>query len=188
MTTTRESLRRAASSPFARLFVTSVTVAMSGWLVLAVGLRYPFTFGGLYRMFLYHLENPLPYVALVSAVFAALGSLWLRFARGRSKGYRLLSSFAIQVATIAIASVPGGLLWVLDDMRAGYFPPWPRMVSAFAWGARMGPQVALFLVLSAVPMNLVASIAGHWILLRLAREADERERAVTEAPGARDSG
>lgn len=157
--------------PFVQLLATGVIVAMTGHTVLARGFDYVFAFGGAYRMFLYHLARPWPYVLLVSSVYAALGSWWLRRGPSPSRWRRRLASMVIMIGTIVISAGPGGMIWVYHDMCAGFFPPPERMVAAFWWGFFTGLETAPFIVLSAVPLNVIAIVAGHAMLMRLAARA-----------------
>lgn len=171
-----DSLRAAGRAvrlpPFVQLFLTGVITAMSGYVVLAKGLDWLFTFGAAYRMFMYHLAHPLPYVVLVSAVYAALGSAWLRRGPSPSPWRRRLASGVILVSTILLSAGPGGMIWVYHDMCAGFFPPPDRMIAAFYWGFFTGLETGPVLVLTAVPMNVIAVVVGHGMLMRLASQRD----------------
>ncbi|MCX6880042.1 MAG: hypothetical protein NTW21_40505 [Verrucomicrobia bacterium] len=137
-------------------------------------------FGGLYRMFMYHEEYPLPYIAVVAIVFGIVGTFWLR-AFGHTKGWtRWVSIFATIVLTIAVASIPGGILWKIHDMQAGYFPHGARFWKDLLWGAKEGLMVGWIVIATSIPYNVFGIAFGVLILHRLPGIAARIERQEDE--------
>lgn len=121
-------------------------------------------FGGLFRMFMYHEEHPLQYVAVVSVAFGIIGTFWLRIF-GHSVGWkRWISIIAAIGLTIAVASVPGGILWKIHDMQAGYFPQGARFWGDLLWGAKEGLMVGWLVIITSSPYNLVGLAVGALVL------------------------
>jgi hypothetical protein len=124
-------------------------------------------FGGLFRMFMYHEGHPLQYVAVVSVVFGVVGSIWLRIF-GHTAGLKgWISIFAAIGLTIAVASVPGGILWKIHDMQAGYFPQGARFWYDLLWGAKEGMMVGWLVIVASVTYTFVGLAVGVLVLHRL---------------------
>jgi hypothetical protein len=164
--------------PFSILFLTGLAIGLSGYLVFWTWLEWLFTFGALYRMFMYQLEHPVPYVVLVSAAYASLGSAWLRWRAADAGWRRRIGALLVLVLAIVVSSGPGGFLWVYHDMCAGYFLTGHRLVDHLIWGFDRGLRVGPILVLTAVPMNVIAGVLGYGVLVRLAERRDEARAAI----------
>ena len=57
-------------------------------------------------------------------------------------------------------------------MCAGYFLTGPQLVDRLLWGFEEGFFVGPMLVLTAVPMNVVAGVIGYRVLCALAKRRD----------------
>lgn len=124
-------------------------------------------FGGLFRMFMYHEDHPLQYVAVVSVVFGVIGTFWLRVFGHTGGLRRWISIFAAIGLTIAVASVPGGILWKIHDMQAGYFPQGTRLWVDLLWGAKEGLMVGSLVIVASIPYNILGVGLGVLVLHRL---------------------
>jgi hypothetical protein len=136
-----------------------------------MGALFDYVFGGLFRMFMYHEEHPLQYIAVVSGVFGIIGTLWLRCFGDTTGWKRWISMFSAIGLTIIIASIPGGVLWKIHDMQAGYFPEGARFWGDLLWGAKEGLIVGWLVVVASVPYNIVGLAAGLLILHKLPKFA-----------------
>ncbi|MEZ5647993.1 MAG: hypothetical protein R3E60_03440 [Alphaproteobacteria bacterium] len=122
----------------------------------------PVVFGGLFRMFMYHEEHPFSYIAVVCFVYAGVATiagLWVRRHRLRKK---LLAWLVIPV-TILLASIPGGMLWVIHDMAAGHFLTGLHLYRYLAWGAVTGLKVGWLIILLSVPYNILGAVIGYYL-------------------------
>ena len=138
-------------------------------------------FGVLYRMFLYHESHPFQYIAVVAFTYAFIATgcalLWPRLF-----GWRQGS--AIILLTVLVASVPGGILWKIHDMQAGFFTKGSRFWRDLLWGASAGLQVGWLVIALSVPYNIIGLIAGYGITrlgLRIAGTGAE-QIALPEPP------
>ena len=121
-------------------------------------------FGGLYRMFLYHLQHPFQYIALACLVFSALAAAFTpRIARLASVP-RFVAILGVMLGSVLLASVPGGVLWSVHDMQAGSFPAGARFWGALAWGASTGLQIGWLVIALSLPYNLLGLLAGYFIM------------------------
>lgn len=132
-----------------------------------MGALLDYVFGGLFRMHMYHDEHPLQYIAVVSIAFGIVGTFWLRLFGHTTGWMRWTSMFAAIVVTIIVASVPGGVLWKIHDMQAGYFPPGSRFWDDLLWGAKEGLMVGWLVVVTSFPYNLLGLVVGLLVLHRL---------------------
>jgi len=122
-------------------------------------------------MFMYHEEHPLQYIAVVSVVYGIVGAIWLRIF-GETAGWRRwISIFAAIALTIIIASVPGGIVWKIHDMQAGYFPQGARFWKDLLWGAKEGLLVGWPVIAASTPYNVVGFGVGALVLHRLPKFA-----------------
>ena len=121
-----------------------------------------YVFGLLYRMFLYHWNFPMQYIAIPCFFYGILASfLTNKFHNGKTIT-RLLLTILIIVLTVLLSSPFGGMLWHFHDMKAGYFPEnWVfKMISeGFSWGLETG---WLIIALS-IPYNIIGSIVCFFL-------------------------
>ncbi|MBL8993541.1 MAG: hypothetical protein JNM63_09390 [Spirochaetia bacterium] len=92
-----------------------------------------------------------------------MGTLSVRLFGGVSGWRKHLLIVVILLSTVFVASMPGGVLWKIHDMRAGYFPNGIRLWQDLVWGAREGMQVGWLIPLSSFPYNLLVFVAGYAI-------------------------
>ncbi len=134
---------------------------------LAISTLFGYAFAGLFRMFMYHEEHPLQYIGIVAVVFGILGAIWWRNFGDAIGLKRWISILACVALTILIASVPGGILWAIHDMQAGFFPEGSRFWSDLRWGAKEGLLVGWLVILMSIPYNLIGLAAGTALLHKL---------------------
>jgi hypothetical protein len=146
---------------FSFYFTTTFVSAYAGYYALKLLIPGRDVFGSLYRMFLYHEEHPLPYIAIVALTYAGVATFsvtrWRHFTGWR----RSLVILAIMAASVTIASIPGGMLWVVHDMIAGFVPSIERTISYLRWGALAGLQVGWIIVATSFPFSLVGAVLGY---------------------------
>ena len=120
-----------------------------------------YVFGVLYGMFLYHLQYPFQYIALVSIVYGLLATSWsLGF--GNLHGWqRFISIALVMLLTIVVSSVPGGVLWKIHDMQAGFFPQGTILRNDLLWGASTGLHMGWQIILLSIPFNIIGLIIGY---------------------------
>ena len=124
-------------------------------------------FGGLFRMFMYHEAHPFQYIGIVAIVFGIIGAGWVRFFGGTEGWKRWTSILLCMVLTIIAASVPGGILWKIHDMQAGYFTEGARFWRDLWWGAKEGLLVGWFVILISIPYNLIGLLIGGLLLHKI---------------------
>lgn len=112
-------------------------------------------FGALYRMFMYHEAHGLQYIALFCAVHALMVTAALRCAPKAALARPWLLSVATLLASSALASVLGGVLWKIHDMHHGYFPPAPRLWHDLWWGAETGLYLGWQVLAMSQPFGLI---------------------------------
>ncbi|MGD1839907.1 MAG: hypothetical protein ACFB0B_03290 [Thermonemataceae bacterium] len=119
-------------------------------------------FGALYRMFLYHWEFPLQYIAIPCFFYGIIATLLANLFQNRKTLGRILITGLIIALTISVSAPFGGMLWHFHDMQAGYFPPnWISiMVSkGFIWGLELGWLIIGF----SIPYNIMGTIACFFL-------------------------
>ena len=118
-------------------------------------------FGAWYRMFCYHYEHPYQYIAVVCFTYAATGTLgaglWPHVAGWR----RRVFITGILIFTVLAASIPGGVLWKIHDMEAGYFTKGAQFWNDLFWGAATGLETGWLLTLLSFPYNIICFIIGY---------------------------
>lgn len=121
-----------------------------------------YVFGSLYRMFLYHEEYPISFIAIPCFFYGIIANFMSdKFAK-LNISKQILLTIAIITFTILISSPFGGMLWHYYDMKAGYFPSnWAaKMIKlGFEWGLEGG---WLIFCLS-IPYNIICSIACYFL-------------------------
>ncbi|MDB6110408.1 MAG: hypothetical protein JWR69_2158 [Pedosphaera sp.] len=132
-----------------------------GYLALHAVMPRGYVFGGLYRMFLYHEAHPFQYIAVVAFIYALIATVcvarWPHLAGWR----RFATIICIIVATVFVASVPGGVLWKIHDMQAGFFTTGARFWNDLSWGASTGLQIGWLVIALSLPYNIIGVITGY---------------------------
>jgi hypothetical protein len=131
------------------------------YLVLHAVMPRGFVFGTLSRMFMYHEAHPFQYIAIVALTYACVATAfvmrWPQLAGWR----RCYAIVGIIAATILLASLPGGMLWKIHDMQAGYFPTGAGFWSDLFWGATAGLQVGWLVIALSLPYNIFGLAIGY---------------------------
>lgn len=145
-------------------WIASFVLATIGFYLLNLIIPARYIFGSLYRMYQYHLQHPIQYIAIPCFFYGIIATILSnRFSR-QGTGGQIMLAIIITALTIIISSPFGGMLWHLHDMQAGYFPHgWMRKMinDGFALGISFGWQI---IVLS-VPYNLIG-LVGCFFLTR----------------------
>lgn len=149
---------------FLYFWTISFVTASAVYFLLSLTMPYGYVFGFLYRMFLYHWEYPYQYIALITFVYSAIASTWSAFCSWPIAGKRRVFSWLIIASiTVIAASIPGGILWTLHDMQAGFFTRGARFWKDLQNGALTGLQVGWLVVALSVPYNIIGLILGYFI-------------------------
>jgi hypothetical protein len=120
-------------------------------------------FAGLYRMFMYHCEKPGQYIFIVSLFYAVIATPLALRCRARNRKPPGLLILLAMLLPLVPASPIGGMLWVIHDMQAGYFPEGDRFWKALQWGALEGIRSGWLVILGSIPYNLLGLAAGYFI-------------------------
>ena len=143
-------------------WVTSFMLSSLMYLILWLIMPHHHVFGSLYRMYLYHEEFPLQYIAIPSFFYGIIATLLaVKFSKKNTLAQIFLTVIII-VLTILLSSPFGGALWHYHDMKAGYFPTnWISIMfsEGFTWGLELG---WLIIGLS-LPYNIIGSISCFFL-------------------------
>jgi hypothetical protein len=138
------------------LFMMSFGIASFVYKILALAFASP-VFGGPPRMFMYHLEHPYQYIAIITALYSVLATAWMNTAGWRQEGIRrYITIMAMILGTVVLASIPGGILWQIHDMHAGFIPHfWFRKLLEGAW---WGLEIGWLILLLSFPYNVIMTV------------------------------
>ena len=143
-------------------WIASFTLAVVCYYFLWTIMPGHYVFGSWFRMFLYHWEHPIQFIAIPCFFYGILATLLAdKFSKQRVHRQLLLTLLIVTV-TVLVSSPFGGMLWHYYDMKAGYFPSnyIRKMVSlGFEWGLEMG---WLIIGLS-IPYNLIGLITCFFV-------------------------
>lgn len=121
------------------------------------------------RVLAYWRRYPFEYIGVISLTYALVGSIWVSvFGRARSWA-RVAQISGVVMATGALSCLFCGILWAYQDMRAGYFPEYPRLLSHLRWGAVTGLMWGPSVLLVSLPLNVLAFGLYYLILDGVAR-------------------
>lgn len=122
-----------------------------------------YVFGVFYRMFLYHYEYPIAYIAIPCFWYAVLASVFSNRFKKSTPNRQLLFTLIIVGLTILLSSPLGGMLWHYHDMSAGYFPEnWiAKMISK---GSLMGLEFGFIIVALSAPYNLFGLVISYYLM------------------------
>lgn len=152
--------------------IAAVTFLFASLGFLTITSLFDHTFGGLYRMYMYHEQHPFQYIAVVSITFGVFSIAWLQVCRHMTGWGRWISILVTILLTILVASVPGGILWKIHDMQAGWFPEGEKFWKDILWGAKEGLRFGWLIVLMSTPYNILGLVTGMFFLHRLPFIAD----------------
>ena len=162
-----------------RLFAFLVPASLAAWSGLFWAQRALLpdrdVFASLYRMFTYHEHYAVAFIAVVSVSFGTVGAAAGPALARQPGGRRLAAMLGVLAAAVVVASAPGGVLWVLCDIRAGFVPPRAVLADNLVWGATSGLGLGWLIVAASAPFNVFAAAAGVGLLrvgLRLARRVE----------------
>lgn len=119
-----------------------------------------YVFGALYRMFLYHENHPFQYIAVVAFIYAVIGTTCAIRWPGLQGWRRHAAVVVVLFLTVLVASIPGGILWKIHDMEAGFFPKGAQFWRDLMWGADAGLQFGWLIVVLSLPYNIICFILG----------------------------
>lgn len=134
-------------------FVLATAVYYFLWFVTADN----YVFGALYRMFLFHYENPIQFITIPCFFYGIIATLLANyFSKQRIIG-KVLLTILIILLTVIISSPFGGMLWYYYNFKAGYFPAdwFSRMIVN---GAGEGLLLGWLIVGLSIPYNIIGSI------------------------------
>jgi hypothetical protein len=135
-------------------------IASIVYFVIAEIFNHPYPLGALYRMFLYHWVHPYQYILVVSIVYGILATIWYYYFYELKTWKKYLSIVGLLVITVAISSIPCGVLWVIHDAQAGFFPETSYFVKNLFWGAKTGLYLGWFIVALSIPYNIIMCVWG----------------------------
>lgn len=146
---------------FAFFAASTFALASLGYLLLHAVMPHGEVFGGLYRMFMYHETYPFQYIAVIAFTYAVIAAGFVirwRHLSGWRQGVAIIS---IILLSVFVASVPGGVLWKIHDMQAGYFTTGSQFWSDLFWGASTGLKIGWLVIALSLPYNIIGFIVGY---------------------------
>ena len=144
-------------------WLTAFACATVGYGLLWALLPGHHVFGALYRMFRYHEAHPLAYIALCCGSFGPLAAGVTDAFGRRGRWERVGVVGLLALATVAVSSPLGGMLWHWHDMRAGYFPAgWGRII--LLNGTRDGLALGWLILLLSIPYNALGLLVCYGLL------------------------
>lgn len=132
-----------------------------GYLMLHAVLPGGHVFGALYRMFTYHETHPFQYIGLVAVVYGFTATFIVTCRLRFIKKHQTITIFFIIGLSIMLASIPGGILWTIHDMQAGFFVHGDAFWNAISRGALSGLVCGWYVILFSLPYNIFGLIAGY---------------------------
>ncbi len=155
----RENQRRMSPIVKRLLFywTTSFMLATSVYYILWLSMPRHNVFGALDRMFQYHREHPLAFIAIPCLFYGIIATgLAESFSRRKVLGQVLLTIVIIAL-TVLVSSPFGGMLWHYYDMKAGFFPV--KWVSTMIEdGFELGLDAGWLIVGLSIPYNIIGSV------------------------------
>lgn len=121
-----------------------------------------YVFGTLYRMFLYHCEYPVAFIAIPCFFYGIIATLFSKKFLNQSIAKQILLTILIIILTVLISSPFGGMLWHYYDMKAGYFPVnWISKMMRI--GLEQGFEIGWLIIGLSIPYNILGSISCYFL-------------------------
>ena len=143
-------------------WISSFVLATLMYYILWLIMPQHYVFGVLYRMFVYHVEFPLQYIAIPCFIYGIIATLWADRFSNKNRSGQILLTVIIIVLTILLSSPFGGILWHYHDMKEGHFPTnWISKMfgQGFIWGLELGWLV----IILSIPYNIIGSITCFFL-------------------------
>jgi hypothetical protein len=115
-------------------------------------------FGSWYRMHLYHYSYPFQYILVVAVAYGLVTTIWARFLGHLTGWKRALSIIAVMLLSLIVASVPGGILWAIHDIQAGFVPQPSILRENLIWAGTTGLVLGWLIVLLSIPYNIICGL------------------------------
>jgi hypothetical protein len=141
-------------------FVACFVLASSAYILLHQIMPDGRVFGIGYRMPNYHWLHPFQYVALISVIYTIVATMAVRTFPLISGWKLYLAIIVIMFLTVIIAFIPGGVLWSIHDMQAGFFPLGNLFWSKLQYDATLGLRFGWIIIVGSIPFNLIGLILG----------------------------
>ncbi len=157
-----------------KLFLTHFLLfTIISWLFGAVGYMLVFhiqgydVFGAVFlvRIPLYYNQYPYQYIFIVAVTYGLVATLWVR-SRGHLRGWRRVTSIGAAIfIVIVVASIPGGILWAVHDIQAGFVPPFDTLVNHLFSIGMAGPIfIWSILITSSMSYILFGYLIGYFLM------------------------
>ena len=117
-------------------------------------------FGFLPRMIMYHYIYPYQYIFVCALSYSVISTAWAYILWRQVGVKRFLSINCVIILSIILSSIPGGILWVIHDMQAGFFPSGVRFWKDIYNGALHGLSLGWLLTLLSIPYNIIGHVIG----------------------------
>ncbi len=143
-------------------WTTSFSLATIMYYILWIIMPSNYVFGMFMRMYLYHWEHPVFFIAIPCFFYGIIATLVANKFSKLNKTKQIILTIVIIIATIVVSSPFGGMLWHYYDMKAGHFPPnWVRKMAelGFEWGLQTG----WLIVGLSIPYNIICSIGCYYL-------------------------
>ncbi|WP_138432784.1 hypothetical protein [Winogradskyella algicola] len=119
-------------------------------------------FAALFRMFLYHWEYPISFIAIPCFFYGILATIFAKTFLSQTIAKQILLTLVIITLTIFLSSPFGGMLWHYYDMKAGYFPSnW--ILKMIKNGFVQGLEIGWLIILLSVPYNILGAITCYFL-------------------------
>lgn len=156
-------VRYRALKLFLFYFLSAYVSASIGYVLLEAIMPNGFVWGAFFLMFTYHTQHPFQYIAVVVVTYAIIATVCTVKMSCFASFARRLAIFGIMGVSVIVASVPGGVLWTIHDMQAGYFTTGTRFWNDLLGGALYGGQLGWLIIAFSIPYNLLGLIVGYYI-------------------------
>ncbi|NLA24521.1 MAG: hypothetical protein GX879_06105 [Bacteroidales bacterium] len=147
---------------FAFYWLTSFAIAIVGYYLLWIIMPNHWVFGSWFRMFKYHWQHPIQYIAIPCFFYGIFATIFSsKFLKLKSIR-RIILTLIIAILVIIISSPFGGMLWHYHDMQAGYFPQnwfFKILKLGFSGGLTMG----WLIVGLSVPYNILGVVVAYFL-------------------------
>ncbi len=138
-------------------------LASSVYLLLAQIMPSGVVFGSWFRMPAYHWQHPYQYILVVAVAYGLTATIWGRFL-GHLRGWkRAVSIGLVMVISLLVASIPGGILWGIHDIQAGFVPQYPVMLRNLMWAGTAGLTAGWLIIGLSIPYNILCCIGGYFL-------------------------
>lgn len=143
-------------------FYTSICWYLASIVYVFLAIVLPWdVFGALYGMYCYHDLYPFQFIFVAAVIYGPCAALWRRHCGHFSGLKRVISVLGTLLVSVIVSSMLGGLLYAIQDVRAGFVPPVHTLFNNLTRFMMDGLFVGWLILALSFPFSILGAVVGY---------------------------